>query len=295
MLHYISAAHVRLVLLSSWVVCFLYFSAEPVQMLIEYGAFALLGVIGAIFANATGAGGGVVFVPFFNQLNFDSNTTVATSFAIQCCGMTAGAITWWLFYKKQQQNNPDWHEVKRALLLTVPFSILGIALGQWVQFGNGGVGDSAQLHTMFGIFSVLLAVSIFASIPLLKQQAFNHSFKTIDLIFMPVIAVLGGIITAYLSIGVGELIAVYLIMRRFNITFAIAIAVILSAHTVWSGVLFHALVLDSVYWPVVFFAGAGAILGGMLAKHVVLYFSATRLKVFFAGWVLILGVSAMPF
>lgn len=295
MLHHISAAHIRLLLLSCWVISFLYFNAEPIQMLIEYGGFALLGIIGAIFANATGAGGGVVFVPFFNQLNFDSNTTVATSFAIQCCGMTAGAITWWLFYKKQQSDNPDWHEIKRALLLTVPFSIVGVGLAQWVQFGNDGVGDSAQLHTMFGIFSVLLAMSIFASISLLKKQAFNNTFKTVDLISIPVIAVIGGVITAYLSIGVGELIAVYLIMRRFNITFAIAIAVILSAYTVWLGVLFHALILDSVYWPVVFFAGAGAILGGMVAKHVVLYFSATRLKIFFAGWVLILGVSAMPF
>ncbi|MDC0602640.1 sulfite exporter TauE/SafE family protein [Aliiglaciecola sp.] len=295
MLHHISAAHIRLVLFISWVVCVLYFSAEPLKMLIEYGAFALLGVIGAIFANATGAGGGVVFVPFFNQLNFDSNTTVATSFAIQCCGMTAGALTWWFFYKKQQIGNPDWQELKRALIFTIPFSIVGIGIAQFIQHSQGGVGEASQLHSMFGVFSILLAIAIFASIPLLKKQQFNQTFVPVDLFALSTISILGGGVTAYLSIGVGELIAVYLIMRRFNITFAIAVAVILSAYTVWSGVLFHALILDTVYWPVVMFAGAGAIVGGMVAKYVVLYFSATRLKMFFAAWVLLLGISAMPF
>ena len=66
----------------------------PIELVKEFGLFSVLGVIGAIFANATGAGGGVVFVPFFNYLSFSAQSVVATSFAIQCCGMTAGALTW---------------------------------------------------------------------------------------------------------------------------------------------------------------------------------------------------------
>ena len=42
---------------------------EPITVFIEQSRFVLLGVVGAIFANATGAGGGVIFVPIFNQLN----------------------------------------------------------------------------------------------------------------------------------------------------------------------------------------------------------------------------------
>ncbi|GAA0858227.1 hypothetical protein GCM10009114_27030 [Aliiglaciecola litoralis] len=279
----------------AWLMLLFFYIADPLLLLIEYGAFTLLGILGAIFANATGAGGGVVFVPFFNQLNFDSSTTVATSFAIQCCGMTAGAVTWWAFYRKNQIHNPDWREVSRALTLTVPFSIVGIIVAQTVQFSQGGVGEADQLHFAFGIFSILLAFAIFASLPLLNNAQFTQAFSKTDILVLPVVSLFGGVITAYLSIGVGELIAVYLIMRRFNVTFAIAVAVILSAFSVWASIGFHALILNSVYWPVVMFAGAGAIIGGVLAKYVVLYFTAKHLKIFFAGWIFLLGMSALPF
>jgi uncharacterized membrane protein YfcA len=109
------------------------------------------------------------------------------------------------------------------------------------------------------------------------------------------VALIGGGITAWLSIGVGELLAVYLIVRGFNVTFAIAAAVILSAFTVWGGIIFHLVETQAVYWPVVLFAGAGAIMGGIVAKHLVLYFSTKHLKLFFAAWIGILGITALPF
>mgnify|MGYP000181856947 FL=1 len=87
----------------------------------------------------------------------------------------------------------------------------------------------------------------------------------------------------------------YLIIRRFSVTLAIAAAVILSAMTVWGGVIFHLVITKAIYWPVVLFAGAGAIAGGILAKQLVLYFSAKNLKLFFAGWILILGFTSLPF
>ena len=293
MLQKLSVIHIRLVLVVIWLIL-LISQTEPLQLIYDYAGFSLLGVIGAIFANSTGAGGGVIFVPFFNQLNFDSQTTVATSFAIQCCGMTAGALTWWAYYRKSQTHNPDWQGLNQTLFLTVPLSILGIFSAQLIQFLSGGMGEAHRLHIGFGVFSILLSVAIFASIPLLKKERFKQYLSGLDKVSLPLISYFGGGITAYLSIGVGELIAVFLIIRGFNITFAIAVAVILSAFSVWAGVLFHVFNTGAVYWPVVLFAGAGAIIGGILAKHVVLYFSPTRLKLFFAAWVLILGISALP-
>ncbi len=40
-------------------------ASQPMQELVDYWLFSFLGVIGAIFANSTGAGGGVVFIPMF--------------------------------------------------------------------------------------------------------------------------------------------------------------------------------------------------------------------------------------
>lgn len=287
-----SVVQIRLTLLLIWSAIIL-FNSHPLNLLLEYGGFTLLGGVGALFANATGAGGGVVFVPFFKQMDFSAQTTVATSFAIQCCGMTAGALTWWAFFRHQQSQSTDWQSLPRALLLTVPPAILGLLLVQFNPKWFGGFASSDLLHSAFGVFSVLLALAILATVPLLKRQVFQHSFGPLDTFCLPLVALIGGGITAWLSIGVGELVAVYLIMRGFNVTLAIACAVIVSAFSVWAGVVFHLVETHAVYWPVVLFAGAGAIIGGILAKRVVLKFSPKHLKMFFASWILLMGLSTL--
>jgi uncharacterized membrane protein YfcA len=293
-----SAKHIRVFLLFVWLVI-LFWQTQTLTLIQEYGGFVFLGLLGAIFANATGAGGGVVFVPFFNQMDFSVATSVATSFAIQCCGMTAGALTWWAFYKQLKASNlPEsayWQPLGKALLLTVPPSVLGLWMVQINPQFFAHFSDPSSLHSGFGIFSIGLALAIFATVFLLSNQNFTTRLSLIDYIALPTIALVGGGITAWLSIGVGELVAVYLIIRRFNVTFAIAAAVILSALTVWGGIVFHILITQAIYWPVVLFAGAGAIVGGILAKQLVLYFSAKHLKLFFAGWIFILGSTSLPF
>jgi uncharacterized membrane protein YfcA len=293
----LSAKHVRVLLLFIWL-GILFWQTQPLALIQEYGGFTFLGLLGAIFANATGAGGGVVFVPFFNQLEFSVATSVATSFAIQCCGMTAGAVTWWAFYKqlkaKDQVESKQWLPLGKILLLTVPSSIVGLWMVQINPQFFAHFSDPTSLHSGFGIFSIGLALAIFASVFLLNGQGFTTRLSVFDYIALPAIALVGGGITAWLSIGVGELVAVYLIIRRFNVTLAIAAAVILSALTVWGGVIFHLVITQAIYWPVVLFAGAGAIAGGILAKKLVLYFSVKNLKLFFAGWIFILGFTSLP-
>ena len=100
--------------------------------------------------------------------------------------------------------------------------------------------------------------------------------------------------TAWLSVGVGELVAVYLILRGFSITFAIGLAVILSAFTVWSAIPYHIFVSEAVYYQILLFAGAGAIIGGLVAKSIVMRFSIIKLKIFFATWVMIMGIAGLP-
>lgn len=285
---------IKFVLLSVWI-GLLFFSGS-VALLPQYGGFTLLGVVGAIFANATGAGGGVVFVPFFNQLALSNQTIVATSFAIQCCGMTAGAITWYRHYNSLQhsEEGTQWQGLHKGLLYTVPTSVLGILSAQFLL---DEYTDTVQtgLHFYFGLFSIFLALAIYCSIPLLKRQTQQFKIAHIDIFALCFIAYFGGIVTAWLSVGVGELVAVYLILRGFNISFAIALAVILSALSVWSAIYYHLTVSQAVYWQIVTFAGAGAIAGGMIAKHVVLFFSPVKLKIFFATWVLIMGLAGLPF
>ena len=99
-----SAGQIRGFLILIWCVVFA-LQQEPIRLFVQYAGFTFLGILGAVFANATGAGGGVVFVPFFNQMGLSPSATVATSFAIQCFGMTAGAVTWWRFHLAQSGDN----------------------------------------------------------------------------------------------------------------------------------------------------------------------------------------------
>ncbi|APE05579.1 sulfite exporter TauE/SafE family protein [Alteromonas sp. MB-3u-76] len=265
---------------------------------LNYGFFSAVGVVGAIFANATGAGGGVVFVPFFAYLSFSPESIVATSFAIQCCGMTAGAITWTRFFRKEHRNDRQWAALPSALVLSVPPAICGVVFSQYSEHGpkllSYILGGPDNLHYVFGIFSIILAIAIIASIPLMKRAVFSEDIEGRDIVLLPVIGFLGGCVTVWLSIGVGELVAVYLIMRGFNVTLSIAVAVILSALTVWSAVPFHVFISHAIVWPVVLFAGMGAIIGGVVAKYLVLAFSNQALKLFFGVWVLLLGVTSLP-
>lgn len=272
--------------------------SDSASLITQFGGFTLLGVVGAIFANATGAGGGVIFVPFFNYLGFAPENIVATSFAIQCCGMTAGALTWWRYKKTQVAHQKQWEPLSSGLLMCIPSSLVGIGLAQYgpsyVETLSTLKSGLPALHFGFGVFSVFLAVAIFASIAFLKRTTFSEGFTQADIIVLPLISFVGGFITAFLSVGVGELVAVYLIMRGFNVTMAIALAVILSAVSVWGAVVYHVTISEAIVWSIVLFAGAGAIVGGIVAKRVVLAFSVPTLKLFFGTWVLVLGLSGLP-
>jgi len=251
----------------------------------EYGLFSFIGVLGAIFANSTGAGGGVVFIPLFNQLNFTEQQSLATSFAIQCFGMTAGALTWWFHYKNEKTQLRLWQGFKRIISIVSIASIISL----WWVYGNK-LTSPTSLHHSFSWFSLVLGLFIIVTIFFVKPHRERSQLYLFDWFALITIGLLGGAFTAWLSVGVGELLAIYLILRRFDISMAVAAAVIVSAFTVWAAIWQHTIIQFDVYWQVVLFAGPGAVLGGMFAKTLVTHLSATKLKLFFALWLLIIGL-----
>ncbi len=258
---------------------------ETITNLLDYAIFSLLGVLGAIFANSTGAGGGVVFIPMFNQLQFTEIQAIATSFAIQCFGMTAGGLTWYYHYKLECKPYGLWP----GFFPVIKVSALSSIIGLWSVYGLA-LAPPASLHYSFSWFSLLLGICIITIALVIKPQPVHRHLKIVDWFMIVVISTFGGAVTAWLSVGIGELIAIYLIIRRFDVNMAVAVAVIVSVLTVWAGIWQHTLINFNVYWQVVLFAGPGAILGGVLAKAIVAKLSAKRLKVFFAFWLIVIGV-----
>jgi uncharacterized membrane protein YfcA len=257
-------------------------SSHALSHLVDYSLFSLLGTIGAIFANSTGAGGGVVFIPMFTKLNFTEQQSIATSFAIQCFGMTAGAVTWWHHYQTEKTDLRLWQGFKRIISVTSISSVIGLYSVFYSQ-----ITSPTSLHISFSWFSLGLGFFIILTIYLLKGHRERSQLYYLDYIAMVLIGLFGGAITAWLSVGVGELLVIYLLLRRFDINMAVAAAVIVSVITVWAAI---AQVNSDVYWQVVLFAGPGAVLGGIFAKTLVIHLSATKLKLFFACWLLISGI-----
>jgi len=256
-------------------------SSHSLSHLLDYSLFSFLGTLGAIFANSTGAGGGVVFIPMFTKLNFSDQQSVATSFAIQCFGMTAGAVTWWHHYQTEKTDLRLWQGFKRIISITTIAAIIGLYFVFYSQLSS-----PASLHTSFSWFSLLLGFFIILTIYLMKGHRERSQLDVLDYVSILLIGLFGGAITAWLSVGVGELLVIYLLLRRFDISMAVAAAVVVSAVTVWAAI---AQVNSDVYWQVVLFAGPGAVLGGIFAKTLVTHLSATKLKLFFACWLLISG------
>lgn len=255
----------------------------------DYFAFSLLGITGAIFANSTGAGGGVVFIPMFNQLGFSEVQAVATSFGIQCFGMTAGAFTWWHHYRHDKIELHLWHSFTSIIALCGALAVVGL----WLVYAFNWPSPTS-LHESFSWFSIVLGVTILVSVFFLKPGREHSNLEWYDCIMLALIGLFGGILTAWLSVGVGEILAIYLILRRFDVTMAVASAVIVSALVVWAAAFEHFLLNPNAYWQVLVFAGPGAVLGGVFAKTLVSWLSARKLKIFFASWVLIVGLATSP-
>jgi len=276
----------------TWLVCFivawsvlLILAPSPLLQLVKYAHYSLLGVLGAIFANSTGAGGGVVFIPAFHHLAFSSEQSIATSLAIQCFGMTAGAITWGTHYQRCTKSLRVWQGFTKISLFASCVSVLGV----WFIYSTNQLMPTS-LHYSFSWFSLILGGLMLLTLLMAKPHRERSQISKFDWLMLALLSLIGGMITAWLSVGVGELLAIYLILRRFDITMAVSIAVVVSAVTVWSAIWQHTVVAFHVVWQVVIFAGPSAILGGIFAKTLVSYLSARKLKLFFACWLLIIGM-----
>ncbi|MEY3016872.1 MAG: hypothetical protein RL336_7 [Pseudomonadota bacterium] len=258
------------------------------QWLQQYLPFTGLGLMGAIFANSTGAGGGVVFIPAFNWLGFSDAQSVGTSFAIQCFGMTAGSFAWLRFAKSDQHTQQQWQCFPTVTLLCGMFSVLGL-----VAVNTLGIQSPADLKSFFAVFSLLLGGALLFSVIRLDGNQTRAQLELSDKGIIVLIGALGGMVTGWLSVGVGEILALYLLLRGYSATMSVAAAVCVSAISVWSGIAFHTM-QHHVVWDVIIFAGPAAVVGGTLAKRLAVWLPARQLKLFFSCWVLLMGVVSLP-
>jgi len=261
--------------------------ADPMELILGYGHFFFVGLLGAVVANSTGSGGGIIFIPFFSAMGLTGLQSLGTSIFIQCFGMTAGSFSWLLSMKSSRHTFKGQDRlIKQLLLLCGMATITGVLVAQyWVT-------DPGIAMTMiFRWFSVLFGICLLINaLGHHRKHHTRHSLSATDRFAVLIVSFLGGMLVAWISIGVGEWIALYIIFRRFPTMMAICIGVCMSSIAVLTAAFYHAWVMSNVVWEVLLFSAPAAVVGGIFAKYLSFRLGPGRLKIFFGTWILATGL-----
>ncbi|MFW2351076.1 sulfite exporter TauE/SafE family protein [Qipengyuania sp.] len=252
-----------------------------------------VGVIGAIIANTSGTGGGVVFVPVFNALrewgvmDLQPLQVVGVSMCIQAFGMTMGALRWTDRLYHQPAPEPLHALVSPRDFFIVALGVLALSLPAMLLTQRFTDFDQHAVLMGYKAFSILLGIALIAStwtVNLARPE--RDRIERIDLAVLLLLAVPGGVLTALFSVGVGELVALYLFIRHYPVLLCTGAACLISSVSVIAGALWH-IEAGTIRWEVVLLAGPAAALGGFLARPIALWLGARRLKTLDGSWIVL--------
>lgn len=243
----------------------------------------LIGVGGALVANSTGIGGGIVFVPAFDRLGLAADDIVGTSLIIQSFGMTMGALS----YLARRRSAPRGDALDTATYrMIIALTAIPATLGAWLAT-EGGLRPDLPLRTIFKAISLtlvgLIVVSEFLPKPNAQERQITWRKDGLSLV---AIGLAGGFFVGWISIGVGELLAVYLLLRGERGRDAIGLAVIVTSVTVLMTEVATGFALLADVTTALLVA-PGALLGGFLAPYVLHMVGQTRVKWFCASFIVL--------
>ncbi len=232
----------------------IYASESAITMLQEYWPIFFIAIISATVANATAVGGGFIFMPMFSLFyNLTPLVALKLVFATQAFGMGSGTFSW------------PRHLILWNYIYHIGFgSSVGMILGTFIW-----VPSSEGIHLMFGWASLVLAVVYLREF--LPFKFFTGKILIVEKkqkLGLVLICVLGGTVTAWISIGIGEFVALWLMLvSRHNIAQSIATGVLSLAFCSILGFLFHGF-LGGIRWDYLLFTVPGVILGGNIGAKI---------------------------
>jgi uncharacterized membrane protein YfcA len=255
-----------LVLSGVWLAIYMLCFPSPVGLMKQNWPLILVGVAGATIGNLTAIGGGLVFVPTMIFV-YSANPVAALklAFVTQAVGMTSGASGW-----LSRGEVP-----LRLLKWTVPPLILGALISSFVYRPN-----PMLVKELFGPVTIIAG--------LLMLYTLDHKGGVQDLpakanVWVALVALLGGIITGWVAIGEGEIVAAFCMLAfRLNDNRALGLGVVLlSINSIFLALL-HGLYFGGVPWNWAIFTMLGVLWGGRLGPFVGQWFSMHTAKKIFA-------------
>lgn len=204
--------------------------------------------VGAVLANATAVGGGVVFLPFFALFYaYPSEIALKLALSTQAFGMTSGAFSW-----------DRRLIIKQHLVAACAASGTGMVLGTYLVTPSG-----AEVNLVFGVVSCVIGLALLVEIAFAGKRIGNtHSRTQKQRWLFALVCIVGGVITAWVSIGIGEIVALWMLCKwRYSISQSIATGVAALAFCSVLGFAFH-IQLGEIPWNMLLFTAPGVILGG---------------------------------
>ncbi|MEL7189032.1 MAG: sulfite exporter TauE/SafE family protein [Pseudomonadota bacterium] len=253
-----------------------------------------IGVIGAIIANASGTGGGVVFIPVFNAIremggvDLNPMRVVAISMGIQAFGMSVGALRWTdrLLHQPLVPAHPNEAVVRIKDYGAVCLIAIAISLPiQLITQGSLLIDGQTVLYA-YKCFSIALGVALIIATWTVNRDAPERAALTkLDFAVLAGLSIPGGFITALFSVGIGELVAFYLFLRHFPMVMAVGTACVISSVCMIAGTLLNQS-QAIIAWDIVLLAAPGAMLGAILARPIALRLGPRKLKTCGAIWII---------
>ncbi len=201
--------------------------------------------LAAFFANATAVGGGFLFVPLFLLLyDMPALSALVLSLATQAWGMTSGATGW-----------SGKHIHRSGVAWAAAAGGIGMAIGTFAV-----TPTPTEVKGVFGWVSLIIGLALVVEMrwrpP--ERDAPTPGFGA----GYAVACLLGGVVTAWVSIGIGEVVVLWLLVRqRVDIATAIGTGVAALAACSVVGFAFHA-AAGAIPWDYLAFTAIGVTLGG---------------------------------
>jgi len=253
----------------AWLIGYCTLAQDPVALFKQNWIFIPVGFCGAVLGNISAVGGGIVFIPVIMFVfHLPPVTALKIALASQSWGMTSGAIGW-----MQKRVVP-----LRALKLTVPGLLIGSAVSSLVIHPSG-----LLLKLLFGPVSILLGVLTIVLSRKAMKSAARAEIPPNAALPLFVISLIGGLITGWIAIGEGELVAALLMLvYRVNVATCIGLGVVLlSINSIFLTVL-HQFFLGGIPWHIAAFTGLGCVFGARLAPYLSRRSNPMVLKTIFA-------------
>jgi uncharacterized membrane protein YfcA len=235
--------------LAAWLIVLFALFPNAADLLGSNWVIVPISFLAASFANATAVGGGFLFVPLFIfGYGLAPIAALKLGLATQAFGMSSGAFGWSRQYI-----------VGKALMSGGAASILGMFVGTYLL-----VVPSEMIKPLFGWVSLLIFVVIVLEIKYGERSHDTeiHNDSRYKTMFFWLACLFGGVVTAWTAIGIGEVVALYLLfVYKIRIESAIGTGVAVLALDSIAGLAFHTQI-GGIAWEYLIFTIPGVLIGG---------------------------------